>query len=179
MDSAWQIDVKKSAAVPPPLVAEWLEDYAQHVRKEAREVFSHRGQYGRRAKTTDIVRLWKAGSRNGAQIYRIDRQSDLVKKILAQSGRLKTDIESMLRLLEETVPVQQIWLDMAEHSERSNEPLGGLTEKQVMDLVETTLKALVGEDRRPDSSTIEYVCSMEGFSAYSDIILAKYLGAVS
>ena len=25
MDSAWQIDVKKSAAVPPPIVAEWLE----------------------------------------------------------------------------------------------------------------------------------------------------------
>lgn len=176
MDSAWQIDVKKSAAVPPPLVAEWLETYASHVRKEAREVFSHRGQYGRRAQETDLVRLWKTGTRSGAQVYKIDRKSELIKGILQQAGKLKPDIEAMLRLLEETVPVQQIWLDMAEHSERSNEPMGGLTEKQVMDLVATTLTTLTGPGRKPSESTIETICSMEGFTAYADIIKAKYLG---
>ncbi len=176
MDSAWQIDVKKSAAVPPPLVAEWLEAYAGHVRKEAREVFSHRGQYGRRGRTRDIVRLWKTSKRSGAQIYKIDRDSELIKGILQQAGELKLDIEAMLRLLEETVPVQQIWLDMAEHSELSNEPMGGLTERQVMDLVATTLATLTGPGRKPSESTIEIICNMEGFTAYADIIKAKYLG---
>lgn len=176
MDSAWQIDVKKSAAVPPLLVAEWLEEYAGHVRKEAREVFSHRGQYGQRARATEIVRLWKTGTRGGSQIYKIDRQSDLVKRILQQAGDLKPDIEALMRILEETVPVQQIWLDMAEHAERSNEPMGGLTEKQVMDLVATTLEALTGPGRKPTESNIETICKMEGFAAYADIIRAKYLG---
>ena len=176
MDSAWQIDVKKSAAVPPPLVGAWLETYAGHVRKEAREVFSHRGQYGRRARTTDVVRLWKTGARSGAQIYKIDRDSNLIKRILQQAGKLKPDIEAMLRLLEETVPVQQIWLDMAEHSERSNEPMGGLTEKEVMDLVAATLTTLTGPARNHSSSTVEFICNMEGFTAYADIIRAKYLG---
>jgi hypothetical protein len=176
MDFDWKIDVKKSAAVPPPLVAEWLEGYAGHVRKEAREVFSHRGMHGRRQEKMDIVKLWKASTRGGAQIYKIDRQSDLIKGIFRRSEHLKSDIEAMLRLLEETVPVQQIWLDMAEHSERSNDPMGGLTEKQVMDLVETTLSVITGTDKKPDKVTIDIICSMECFTGYADVIRAKYLG---
>ncbi len=176
MDSAWQIDVKKSTAVPPPLVAEWLEDYAGHVRKEAREVFSHRGQYGQRTRTMEIIRLWKTGNRSGSQIYKIDRQSELVKTIMQQAGKLKPDIETLLRMLEETVPVQQIWLDIAEHSERSNEPMGGLTEKQVMGLVDNTLLALVGSGRKITESNIDYICKMECFVSYADIIRAKYQG---
>jgi hypothetical protein len=179
MDSSWQIDVKKSTAVPPPLVADWLQDYASLVRKDAREVFSHRGQFGSRPRNSEIVRLWKTGSRGGSQIYKIDRQNTLVKSILNQAGDLKEDIDSLLRILEETVPVQQIWLDMAEHSELSNEPMGGLSEKQVMDLVDTTLKSLVGPGRSPSENSIEYICSIEGFAAYEDVIRAKYLGVDS
>ncbi len=176
MDSAWQIDVKKSSAVPPPLVSEWLEDYASHVRKEAREVFSHRGKYGNRGARAELTKLWKPANRNGAQVYRIDRNSDLVKSLLAQAGGLKPNIETLLRLLEETVPVQQIWLDMAERPEQSNEPMGGLTEKQVMDLVETTLVTLVGTGRTPDEHSIDYVCNLEGFVGVADVIKAKYQG---
>ncbi|MDN7135984.1 ATP-binding protein [Pseudidiomarina terrestris] len=176
MDSAWQIDVKKSTAVPPALVADWLENYAVHVRKEAREVFSHRGQYGQRTRSSEITRLWKTGTRSGSQIYKIDRQNDLVKNILQHAGALKLNIEVLLRMLEETVPVQQIWLDIAEYSERSNEPMGGLAEKQVLDLAETTLSTLVGSSRKATDSDIEYICKMEGFTAYADIIRAKYQG---
>jgi anti-sigma regulatory factor (Ser/Thr protein kinase) len=177
MDSAWQLDVKKSAAVPPPLEADWLETYASHVRNEAREVFSHRGQYGKRTRGTEVARLWKTGSRSGSQIYKIDRQNALVIKILQQAGDLKQSFEALLRILEETVPVQQIWLDIAEHSERSNEPMGGLTEKQVMDLVETTLSTLVGSGREVAESNLDFICQMEGFVPFADIIRAKYQGA--
>jgi hypothetical protein len=124
-----------------------------------------------------MVRLWKTCCGSGSRVYRIDRNNDLVKNILQNAAELKPGIESLLRVLEETVPVQQIWLDMAEHAERSNEPLGGLTEKQVMDLVETTLSALVGSGRQPSNNDVDYICRMEGFAAYADIITAKYIGA--
>jgi len=176
MDSAWQIDVKKSTAVPPPLVAEWLETYAGHVRKSAREVFSHRGQYGGRNAAREIVKLWKPGMRNGSRIYRIDRKSNLVRQVLEEAAGVRSKVELLLKMLEETVPVQQIWLDIAEHPERSNEALGGYSESEVLDLVHGTILALIGPDRRPTETDIEYICSMEGFAAYADIIRAKYLG---
>ncbi len=177
MDSTWQIDVKKSTAVPPAMAARWLEDYAEKVRKEARSAFSHRGKYGSRKKSEEMTRLWKSSTRSGSQIYRIDRNHMLVSELIKRAGDLKADIEALFRLLEETVPVQQIWLDMAEHSERSNEPMGGLTEKQVMDLVDTTIKSLSGQGRKPSITTIEFVCNMEAYVNYADIIRAKYLGA--
>lgn len=176
MDSAWQIDVKKSKAVPPPVVAPWLETYAKRLREEARAAFSHRGSYGNRPATTEMSRLWKSTTRSGSQVYKIDRQNDLVKQLLIRTGSLKPELETLLRLLEETVPVQQIWLDMAEHSERSNEPMGGLTEKEVMDLAATTILSLAGSGRKPTNETVDYVCSMEAFISYADIIKAKYLG---
>jgi hypothetical protein len=176
MDFDWKIDVKKSSAVPPPVIADWLENYAGHVRKEAREVFSHRGKYGQRIQQNEVARLWRPSIRGGAQIYKIDRNSELIKGIFQKADTLTPNIESMLRLLEETVPVQQIWLDIAEHSERSHQPMGGLSEKQVMDLVGTTLSALIGADRKPDGVTIDIICNMEGFAEYADVIRAKYLG---
>jgi hypothetical protein len=176
MDSTWQIDVKKSKAVPPALSAKWLEEYAEKIRKEARSVFSHRGQYGKRQKSEEMTRLWTSSLRSGSQVYRIDRKNLLVSKLLNQANSLRPDIETIFRLLEETVPVQKIWLDMAEHSERSNEPMGGLTEKQVVDLVDTTIKILSGHGRRPTVTIVEHLCNMEAFINYADIIKAKYLG---
>jgi hypothetical protein len=167
--------VKKSKAVPPAAVAPWLEKYAKKLREEARAAFSHRGSYGNRPATAEMSRLWKSTTRSGSQIYKIDRQNGLVKQLLSRDD-LKPELETLLCLLEETVPVQQIWLDMAEHSERSNEPMGGLTEKQVMELAATTIISLAGHGRKPTYETIDYVCRMEAFINYADIIKAKYLG---
>ena len=153
--------------------------YAEKVRKEARSVFAHRGQYGSRKKSVEMTRLWLASTRSGSQIYKIDRDNELVSELLNKANNLKPEIESLFRLLEETVPVQKIWLDMAEHSERSNEPMGGLTEKQIMELVDTTIKSLSGQGRKPSVITIEFVCNMEAFVNYSDVIRAKYLGVES
>jgi hypothetical protein len=159
------------------LAAAWLEDYAENVRKDARSVFAHRGQYGSRKKSTEMSRLWMGSTRSGSQIYKIDRDNELVKEILNKAGNIKPEIETLFRLLEETVPVQKIWLDMAEHSERSNEPMGGLTEKQIMELVDKTIKSLSGQGRKPSVTTIEFVCNMEAFINYVDVIRAKYSGS--
>jgi hypothetical protein len=44
-DMEWQIDVKKSTARPPLAIRNRLKDIADTVRKQAREVFAHRGSY--------------------------------------------------------------------------------------------------------------------------------------
>ncbi|MFC1680350.1 ATP-binding protein [Pseudomonadota bacterium] len=176
MDSTWQIDVKKSRAKPPDLAAEWLENYAKNVRNEAREAFSHRGRYGNRPKNTEISRLWTSATRSGGQLYRIDRNNPLIKNLLKKSGSMKQELENLFKLLEETVPVQQIWLDMAEHPERTNDPMGGLNEENTMKIVDMTMQTLAGVDRAPTAETVDYVCRMEAFTAHESLIRAKYPG---
>jgi hypothetical protein len=49
--------------------------------------------------------------------YRIDRQHPAVRAVLDDAGDLSARIRAMLRIIEETVPVQRIWLDTAEGKE--------------------------------------------------------------
>ena len=47
--------------------------------------------------------------------YKVDQSHPSVAAVLANAGELQPLIQSMLRVIEETVPVQRIWLDTAEN----------------------------------------------------------------
>lgn len=118
MDLLWQLDVKKSTATPPPIVRKYLAGLAQSIRIEARRVFAHRGSHGSRSKTKKITRVWRRSTRNGQPVYKIDRTHPLVSAALSglnteQAGAMRV----MLSIIEETVPVDQIWLDASETPE--------------------------------------------------------------
>ena len=126
-DTEWHLDVKKSTARPPALVRDRLTDLAEIVRDRARGVFVHRGKYGRRApKQTEVERPWTPAVRNNRRIYKINRDHPIIQAATSSIADAKPAIEAMLRLLEETVPVEQIWLDTAEQSNDHAPPYDGL-----------------------------------------------------
>ena len=174
LDEIWEIDVKKSSARPPLQMRLWLENYASDVRKQARQVFAHRGKYHNAPKRKSLVRLWKPSTRAGNSVYKIDRSHPLIKSLFARSLHLRKDFEALFRALEETVPVEKIWLDMAETPEKSNEPLGGLAEREILQLVDGLLNILAGPRKKPDRASIDLICNMDGFSMHEDLIRAKF-----
>ena len=52
----------------------------------------------------------------------------------AKAGDYADEFMNVLRILEESVPVERIWLDMAEKPDESNEPLGGLSEGEALEI---------------------------------------------
>ena len=116
-DADWEIDIKKSVARPPSYIQLRLRDLAEHVRHHARRVFAHRGSYGSRVPTPDLQRAWKVVQRKDSVAYRVDRTHPLVKQVLDQAGPTKEALVAMLRLLEETMPVQRVWIDTLEKGE--------------------------------------------------------------
>ena len=122
-DSDWQLDVKKSTARPPALIRERLTELAENIRQRARSVFVHRGRYGTRTPPVDqYERPWETTTRNGKRIYQINRSHPAVKLALQAAGKQAPEIDALLRILEETVPVQQIWLDIAEQKVDAAKP---------------------------------------------------------
>jgi hypothetical protein len=113
-DAAWRIDIKKSVARPPADMREDLRRLAEDIRSTARRVFAHRGQYGNNPKGSGLVRVWKALDRKDGVCYRVDREHPSVRSVFETPGCDRAGIESLLRLIESTVPVQQIWLDAAD-----------------------------------------------------------------
>ncbi|MEX2670891.1 MAG: ATP-binding protein [Phycisphaeraceae bacterium] len=141
MDQEWQIDVKKSVAVPPAAVRGRLLSLAKDVRQLAREVFAHRGQYGPRSARPDLVRPWLATTSGGRPKYRIDRNHPLVSEMLRLAGDKVSLAEAALQVIEETVPVQRIWLDAAEKPDTHLLPFEDRTKSDVKRLMQHTYEA--------------------------------------
>lgn len=121
-DAAWSIDVKKSRARPPAALRPRLLEVANVVRKKARELYAHRGRVAT-GTSESLRRAWVSTTKNGRIHYHVDREHPLFKYTLDAGGPEQAKrIEALVRLLEATVPVQQIWLDTAEKAETHASP---------------------------------------------------------
>ena len=67
----------------------------------------------------------------GVLPYRIERTHPFVKRALETDAEQKAVVKALLRLLEETVPVAQIWLDTAGRGEVMPSPFAGSQEREL------------------------------------------------
>lgn len=114
LDADWRIDVRKSQARPPGRLRNRLTVIAGLCRDKAREVFAWRGSRAkgqlRQARPQDDI--WAAGS--GSARYRIQRDHPAVRAVSAVLGAKAPLVEGLLGLIERSVPVERIWLDVSE-----------------------------------------------------------------
>ncbi|WP_374275843.1 ATP-binding protein [Brevundimonas sp.] len=113
-DADWQIDIRKSTARPPMEARQRLTVLAEDVRSRARRVFAFRGSPQSSGRREPLVQAWKQSRTREGIRYRIDTGHPAVAAVLDGAGELDAPLRAMLRVIEDTVPVQQIWLDTAE-----------------------------------------------------------------
>jgi hypothetical protein len=113
-DAEWRIDIRKAQAYPPAWLRSRLVALASPVRDRARQVYVHRGEYGRSPPVQGLTRIWKAKSTRAGISYRIDRDHPAVADILRQDPIDRSSLDRLLTLVEQTVPVHRIWLDAVE-----------------------------------------------------------------
>lgn len=169
-DKEWQLDVKKSTAQPPALIRARLTDLAENIRNQARSVFAHRGRYGTRpAPARELVRPWLSIEKGGRRAYRINREHPLVCAVLQSVGQTAPEVERLMRLLEETVPVQQIWLDSAEQTRDSARPYEHVDLNVIRSDMRRTLEFLLASGINPITA-IERIRSMEPFIDHPKLV---------
>lgn len=144
-DADWKINVLKSTASPPVRLRPQLQRIAKETRDTARGVFAHRGHVTPASgmRQNSVAEAWQARRSAQGTSYRIARDHDLVASILDRAGPLKPDILALLRLIEETVPVQRIWLDTAEDKETPRTGFTGAADNEVMETLSSMFDALV------------------------------------
>lgn len=117
-DATWKIDVKKSTARPPVAVRPWLTKLAEDTRERARRVFAFRGTPMPGPGGLKVEQqAWRVERLKGGVRYRIDEGHPAVAAVIESVGGKADLVRAMLRVVEETVPVQRIWLDTAESKE--------------------------------------------------------------
>ena len=144
-DTDWKINVLKSTASPPVRLRPQLHRLASETRNTARRVFAHRGHItpASGSRPNSLREAWQVRRSTQGTSYRIDRNHDLVVSILDRAGHLRSDILALLRILEETVPVQRIWLDTEEDKEIPRTGFADASSTEIKDALSSMFQALV------------------------------------
>lgn len=169
-DADWKIDIRKSTARPPVSIRDKLTRLAEDTRERARRVFAHRGQPVRRGNGAPLVQAWNVEHFKGGIRYRIDADHPAVRAVLDGAGGLEPQIRAMLRVIEETIPVQRIWLDTAEAKET---PLTGFTGEppdEVMTVLNIMYRNMVLQKKLSPILAREKLLQTEPFNNYPYLV---------
>jgi hypothetical protein len=173
-DADWKINILKSTASPPVRLRSQLHRLASETRTTARRVFAHRGHImpatGNR--TNALSETWQVRRSAQGTSYQIARDHDLVASILERAGPLKPDILALLRLVEETVPVQRIWLDTAEDNETPRTGFAGSSDSSVQETLSSMFSALVTFRRLSPPEARERLARTPPFDRYLHLVSA-------
>jgi len=169
-DAEWKIDVRKSSARPPVSIRERLTRLAEDTRERARRVFAHRGQPLRTGNNEPLAQAWRTEHFNGGIRYRIDPEHPVIKSVLEDAGAIEPQIRAMLRIIEETIPVQRIWLDTTEARETPRTGFAGEPPAEVQAVLAVVYRNMVLRKGLSPAQARARLLSTEPFNNYPEMI---------
>lgn len=171
-DADWKIDIRKSTASPPVSFRPELTRLAEDTRARARKVFACRGMPFSFNPDRTVSQAWKAQNSLSGIRYRIDHQHPAVRAVLDDAGDLCARIRAMLRVIEETVPVQRIWLDTTEGRETPRTGFAGEPPSEVRAVLLVMYRNLVLHKGVMPELAREQLHHTEPFNSYPDLVAA-------
>jgi len=169
LDLDWDIDVKKSKAKPPQSLKYRIISLAQDVRLKAREVFAHRGQYKKRSSELAVESIWKSNIIEGKRNYFLDRKHALIKQVIKNTSD-KTSLNALLTIIEQTVPIERIWLEVAEKPESHMKSFEDIKNNEILELAKEYYESLTTIDNLTREEAINKILNTDGFRYYENII---------
>jgi hypothetical protein len=169
-DTAWKIDIRKSTARPPVSIRERLTRIAEDTRVRARRVFAHRGEPVQAASGTVIAQAWRAEHFSGGVRYRIDRDHPAVRAVLDNGAQIEDQIRVMLRIIEETVPVQRIWLDTTEAREIPRTGFAGESATDIVAILSVVFRNMVLRKGIAPDRAREMLLNTEPFNNHPQLV---------
>ncbi|WP_429547709.1 ATP-binding protein [Pseudomonas frederiksbergensis] len=170
-DADWKIDIRKSTARPPVYLRDWLTTLAEATRSRARRAFAHRGRpslLGNR----QVIEAWKIERLASGVRYRIDSDHPAVRGVLDEAGALLPQIKVMLRVIEETVPVQRIWIDTAENKDTPCTGFEKTSSEEVNEILMIMYRSMIEKKGYSPSSAKEQLRATEPFHAFPSLVNA-------
>lgn len=168
MDREWQIDVRKATARIPRELRDELKRVADATRSRAAEAYRYRGKRIARQANVDRSFVWSARVNRGTVEYRIDREHPLIGQALEEAGEGRPALERVLRVVEETLPVQAIVMEAREHPDGDREPFAG-RQREVEGMLRDAFEILVEHGARPGDA-LARLAGMEPFDSHPELV---------
>jgi len=167
-DSEWKIDIRKSIAKPPLALRAKLASLGEDTRRRARSVFANKGNVQRRPSEEPVFEAWHSVVVGGITKYRVNRDHPAVRAVLDSPLAIDSGVDTMLALLESTIPVQRIWLDTVE--ERTAPQQVSEEEAQtIRPMLEALYRSFIKRDYSPDDAR-QRLLRTEPFQAFPQLV---------
>ncbi len=168
LDHEWEIDVTKSRARPPESLRPDLARIGERTRSAAKSVYTHRGAKLTSETNKERLFIWNQIVKKSQVSYRINREHPL----LIQFRSCCTDLgllSSLLRLVEETVPIPLITITDREKPDQTIGPFETVRPKELLDLMRKIHDSLLksGLSRK---DALLMLSRMEPFPNYPDLL---------
>lgn len=164
LDNLWTLDIKKSTAVPPEIVRNQLKSIIERMAERSKQTWVFRGK----KETNDsIAHIWQRfKGKQGGFFYSINRDHPLVEMFMNALPQAKRNIEALLKVIENGIPFNQLYLDLTSEKPIENESEVNANE------IESTLKLLI--DQVPTVTAkkelLDRLAASEPFVNYPKII---------
>ncbi len=149
LDQEWQINVTKSRATPPLALRDDLRRIAEHARAKAKAVYTHRGSRLVPQKNSERVHLWAPVAKHDRVFYRINREHPLVRHLGAGAADAEA-LRALLRMLEETVPLQHIAITATENPASQPEPFESAQEAEITEAMRQLHRLFLAAGHAPE-----------------------------
>jgi hypothetical protein len=117
-----------------------------------------------------VIQAWQVEHFQGGLRYRIDDTHPAIRHVLEEAGPLVPQIRAMLRVIEETVPVQRIWLDTTEGRETPRTGFAGESPAEVRAVLEVMYRNLVCRKGLDAAHARELLLHTEPFHNYPELV---------
>lgn len=134
VDFDWKLDVRKSVASPPVALREQLRRIARATRDRAQEVYRHRGRRLVAASPTDYSSVWEGKVMRGRVLFRVNREHPIIRS-LTSDGDVGRAVEALLRLVEQTIPLDSIYIRHAEAPQQQPKPFEDTKDKSFSEML--------------------------------------------
>lgn len=171
-DADWKIDIRKATARIPVYLRQWLTTIAEDTRNRARRVFAYRGSPAPGPSGAPIEQAWTVARLKDGVRYRVDISHPAVSAVFEAAGPLLPLVKAMLRVVEETVPVQRIWLDTAENRETPMTGFEGEPPSEVVEILQTLFEDMIGRRCMSPETAKKRLASTEPFQKYPSLVAA-------
>jgi len=119
-----------------------------------------------------VVEAWRVQHFKGGIRYQIDANHPAIKLVLDDAGSLEPEIRAMLRIIEETVPVQRIWLDTTEARETPRTGFAAGPPSEVMSVLMVMYRNMVLRKGVTPTLARQQLLRTEPFNSHPELVAA-------
>ena len=167
-DNEWDINVMKSRAIPPKEIREKLRQIGEITRALAKRIYSHRGTRLVRGVEGECAVLWEQKARRGKVVHRLNREHPVIQAALSIHG-MKSLVEPLLRMIEESLPVSSIAYQATSEEESVADPFQTATESEILSLMRETLQLLLAGGVSADTAA-QRLASLQPFREHPALL---------